>query len=78
MDKTGLRGTLAARDFAPGDVIVAVPYNLTVAVGGHAALASVRAKVARAPCASCQVAQLAGQSCTYSCQALFSTSPPAC
>ena len=43
MDATGLRGTLAARDFAPGDVVAAVPFNLTVAVGGHAALASVRA-----------------------------------
>lgn len=42
MDATGLRGTLAARDFVPGDVVVAVPFNLTVAVGGHAALASVR------------------------------------
>ena len=44
----GLRGTLAARDFAPGDTIIAVPFSLTVAIGGHNALASVRGLPAKA------------------------------
>lgn len=44
----GLRGTLAARDFAPGDTVIAVPFNLTVAIGGHNALASVRGLPAKA------------------------------
>ena len=42
VNAAGLRGTLAARDFAPGDTIIAVPFNLTVAVGGHNTLASAR------------------------------------
>lgn len=42
VNAAGLRGTLAARDFAPGDTIIAVPFNLTVAVGGHNTVASVR------------------------------------
>lgn len=43
VNAAGLRGTLAARDFAPGDTVIAVPFNLTVAIGEHNALASVRA-----------------------------------
>ncbi|KAK9845959.1 hypothetical protein WJX81_006882 [Elliptochloris bilobata] len=40
VNAAGLRGTLAARDFVPGDVIISVPFNLTVAIGGHSSLAS--------------------------------------